>query len=61
MSHYSFEVDYLFVSFQDLLDKVAQEIGEPIEADHDPIHDQVGYRARVNFQLTLIFISGSRH
>ena len=31
------------IRFQDLLDKVAQEIGEPIEADHDPIHDQVRY------------------
>ena len=31
----------LFPSYQDLLDKVAKEIGEPIDHDHDPIHDQV--------------------
>jgi len=30
-------------AIRDLLDKVAQEIGEPIEADHDPIHDQAWY------------------
>ena len=28
-------------AIRDLLNKVAQEIGEPIDADHDPIHDQV--------------------
>jgi hypothetical protein len=28
-------------AIRDLLNKVAEEIGEPVEADHDPIHDQV--------------------
>jgi len=30
-------------AIRDLLDKVAQEIGEPIDHDHDPIHDQAWY------------------
>lgn len=30
-------------AIRDLLDKVAKEIGEPIDHDHDPIHDQAWY------------------